>query len=130
MKFNFNTCTLCRDNFNISNLIKKINRNYRLYFDNKHKMYLIVNIAKNNEICLKFYNFNQNIINKLLQSRVENSYKIFNEIDNFNKMIELKNKKSIIENTSQKMCEVSNFSKRLNHLSLNTINKILGADLC
>lgn len=130
MKFNSNHCFLYKDNFNISNLIKKINKNYRLYFDNKHKIYFIVNIAKNNEICLKFYNFKQNVINNLLYSKVENSHKIFNEIDNLNKMIELKNKNNLIEDTTNKVGEINKFSKRLNHLSSHTINKILGADLC
>jgi hypothetical protein len=93
-------------------------------------MYLIVNIAKNHEICYRFYNFKQNIMNNLMYSKVENSYQIFNEIDNFNKMIELKNKKRTTEDTGNKLTEINNFSKRLNHLSSQTINKILGADLC
>jgi hypothetical protein len=69
-------------------------------------------------------------MNNLMYSKVENSYQIFNEIDNFNKMIELKNKKRITEDTGNKLTEINNFSKRLNHLSSQTINKILGADLC
>ena len=130
MKFNLNHCFLYEDNFNISNLIKKINKNYRLYFDNKHKLYLIVNIAKNHEICYKFYNFKQDVINNLLYSKVENSHQIFKEIDNFNIMNELKTKKNLMQNTSDKVVEISNLSKRLNHLSTQTLNKILGADLC
>ena len=104
MKFNLNYCVLYKDNFNVSNLIKKINPQYKLYFNQKDKVYFIVNSAKNNEICLKFYNFNY--------------------------LTELKNKNSIIENTSQKIIELNNFSKRVNHLSQTTLTKIIGGDLC
>ena len=130
MKFNLNYCVLYNDNFNVSNLIKKINPQYKLYFNQKDKVYFIVNSAKNNEICLKFYNFNQNVLKILQSSKVENSHKLFKEIDNFNYLTELKNKNSIIENTSQKIIELNNFSKRVNHLSQTTLTKIIGGDLC
>lgn len=130
MKFNFKYCFLYQDNFNIYNLIKKINADYRLYFNSKDKIYFIVNIAKNYEICFKFYNFNTNILKNLQYSKIENSLQIFREIDNFNLMTELKNKKSITDSTTLKIAEIANVSKRLNHLSSNTVNKIIGADLC
>ena len=130
MKFNLNYCVLYNDNFNLSNLIKKINLQYKLYFNQKDKIYFIVNSAKNNEICLKFYNFNQNVLKILQSTKVENSHKLFKEIDNFNYLTELKNKNSIIENTSQKIIELNNFSKRANHLSQTTLTKIIGGDLC
>lgn len=130
MKFNLNYCALYKDNFNVSNLIKKINPYYKLYFNKKDKIYFIVNSAKNNEICLKFYNFNQNVLKILQSTKVENSHKLFKEIDNFNYLTELKNKNSIIENTSQKIIELNNFSKRVNHLSQTTLTKIIGGDLC
>ena len=130
MKFNLNYCVLYNDNFNLSNLIKKINLQYKLYFNQKDKIYFIVNSAKNNEICLKFYNFNQNVLKILQSTKVENSHKLFKEIDNFNYLTELKNKNSIIENTSQKIIELNNFSKRVNHLSQTTLTKIIGGDLC
>lgn len=130
MKFNLNYCVLYKDNFNVSNLIKKINPYYKLYFNKKDKIYFIVNSAKNNEICLKFYNFNQNVLKILQSTKVENSHKLFKEIDNFNYLTELKNKNSIIENTSQKIIELNNFSKRVNHLSQTTLTKIIGGDLC
>lgn len=130
MKFNLNYCVLYKDNFNVSNLIKKINPQYKLYFNQKDKIYFIVNSAKNNEICLKFYNFNQNVLKILQSTKVENSHKLFKEIDNFNYLTELKNKNSIIENTSQKIIELNNFSKRVNHLSQTTLTKIIGGDLC
>ena len=130
MKFNLNYCVLYNDNFNVSNLIKKINPQYKLYFNQKDKVYFIVNSAKNNEICLKFYNFNQNVLKILQSTKVENSHILFKEIDNFNYLTELKNKNSIIENTSQKIIELNNFSKRVNHLSQTTLTKIIGGDLC
>lgn len=130
MKFNLNYCVLYNDNFNLSNLIRKINPQYKLYFNQKDKIYFIVNSAKNNEICLKFYNFNQNVLKILQSTKVENSHKLFKEIDNFNYLTELKNKNSIIENTSQKIIELNNFSKRANHLSQTTLTKIIGGDLC
>ena len=130
MKFNLNYCVLYNDNFNVSNLIKKINPQYKLYFNQKDKIYFIVNSAKNNEICLKFYNFNQNVLKILQSTKVENSHKLFKEIDNLNYLTELKNKNSIIENTSQKIIELNKFSKRVNHLSQTTLTKIIGGDSC
>ena len=130
MKFNFNHCYLYKDSFNISNLIKKINPNYRLFFNAKEKCYIIVNYAKNNEICLKFYNFNQNIIKTLNKTKVENSHRIFDEIDNLNNLTELKHKEKLMDDTTQKFIELNKSSQRLNHLSTHTLNKITGADLC
>lgn len=83
-----------KDMFNIYNLITKINPDYRLVFSTKYKYFAIINIAKNNQICLKFTNFSLDIITKLQQTRVERKKIIFKELDEFND--NLTNKKTQI----------------------------------
>ena len=70
MRFNPKYCFEYKDNFNYYNLITKINSNYKLFFNAKDRCFIIVNSAKNNEICLNFDNFNQNVEKILNLSKV------------------------------------------------------------
>lgn len=130
MKFNNMYCHEYKDNFNLFNLIKKINKNYRLFFDEKHRMFLIVNIAKNCEICLNFCNFKQNILKLLNFTRVENSKEIFNFIENNNKnLIEL----SLIKNSEtakNKMSEIQHYTKRTNSFNFKDIKNYIEEKQC
>ncbi len=90
-----------KDNYNIYNLITKINKGYRLVFSQKYKYFAIINSAKNNEICLKFNSFSLNIVEKLLNSRIERNKIIFREIEEFNDKIKEKN----IDNFKQYMTD-------------------------
>lgn len=114
-----------KDNFNIYNLITLIDKNYRLVFDKINKCFCIINIANNNEICLKFNKFSLNIIKTLQKTRVENSNKIFKEIDNFNEKLREKNitNSKILVNDSIK--ELTNYLKRTNSISQKDINAII-----
>ena len=107
-----------KDQFNIYNLITKIDKNYRLVFNNFNKIFYIINIAKNNQICLKFRDFNQNIIFLLQKSRIENSYKIFNEIEIFNENLNKNLIKKQVQNTADRLHELSKIYKRLNTISV------------
>ena len=121
----FNSFEEYKDQFNIYNLITLIDKNYRLVFDRCNKIFCIINIAKNNQFCLNFKDFNQNIIFLLQKSRIENSYKIFNELENFNENLNKKLIKNQIQKTGDKLHELSKIYKRLNTISIKT-NKLAG----
>lgn len=114
-----------KDNYNIYNLITKINKYYRMVFNKKEKNFNIINIAKNNQICLKFNSFSENIINKLLKTRVENSYQIFKNIDECNEKIKDKNQLNTQEELSDKITNLLNYSKRVNSISNRDIELII-----
>ena len=80
-----------KDNFNYYNLITKINPNYRLFFNQLTKSFEIINIAKNNEICMKFNNFSCNLLKILQKTKTENSTQLFKFIDEHNQKIINKN---------------------------------------
>ena len=102
--FNIYYCSQYKDIYNIYNLITKIDKNYKLYFNNKSKEYIVVDTAKNNKI-------------------------IKNIEDENEKIIELNNKK-IKNDTIEKMIETINFSKRVSDISSNDIKKIIGENVC
>ena len=114
-----------KDNYNIYNLITKIDENYRLIFNKKEHDFCIINIAKNNQICLKFKSFSFNIIKTLSKTRVENSQKIFKEIENFNNNLELKNQNKLNIDLKDRIDNLYKFSKRVNSISSSEINQII-----
>lgn len=115
-----------KDQFNIYNLITKIDKYYKLVFDKKEKIFKIINTAKNNQICLKFIQFNDNIVNLLQKTRVENSQKIFNFIENYNKELNNKTIKNNIDLAANKINELSKILNRLNSLSNKNLKQIIG----
>ena len=123
---NFNNYELYKDQFNIYNLITKIDVGYRQVFNKVNKTFCIINIAKNNQICLKFSDFNKNILFLLQKSRVENSYKIFNHIEIYNENLNQKLNKNKIDNTVNKLKELSKIYNRLNKISIKNTNQIIG----
>lgn len=112
-----NNLQLYFDNYNICNLIKKIDRGYTLYFDNFQKKFVVVNSANNNEICMKFDNISPNILKILNYTRVCNSKKIFQEIEKNNTYLSEKMMSDIHQNISDKMQEMSYFCSRSNSIS-------------
>lgn len=115
---NFNQYELYKDQFNIYNLITLINKNYRLVFDKKNKIFCVLNIAKNYQICLKFKAFNKNIIFLLQKTKVENSKKLFDEIEKFNENLNKKYLNNKLEETADKFREITKIYKRLNAISI------------
>ena len=114
-----------KDNFNIYNLVTKINPYYKLIFDKINKCFLIINTANFNEICLKFHSFNANILKNLSETRIENSYKLFNYIDEYNNILLEKNKNNASKKLSDSMLNLFAYSTRVNSITKNDINKIL-----
>ena len=123
--FNSKYFVLYKDNYNIYNLIKKIDRHYLLYFNTKDKSFYIVNSANNNQICLNFNNFSSNILKILQSTLIENSSKIFNFIEEHNNRLReniLKNNKlSLLD----KLIETQKYSRRTNKFLKKDINKII-----
>lgn len=115
-----------KDNFNYYNLITKINPFYKLYFDKKNKCFIIANSAKNNQICLKFNSFSIDLLKILSKSRIENSKKIFEEIDVFNENLKQNYIKKTSQKANDKLIDFLNFSHRVSNVSPNEVQKILG----
>lgn len=124
MKFTHKHIKPYFDNFNICNLIKKINKNYRLCFDTKNKNFLVLDISNNYQICLKTNRVDSRILFKLQQTSTSNSEHIFKEIEIHNEKL----KQKILQDTKEKAIdsavEISRYSKRTNLLTNREINKI------
>lgn len=130
MKFNSNIFEPYKDQFNLYNLIKKINPAYKLYFNKKYRKFIIINSDKNNEVCKEFYSFSENILQDLRFSKIENSNNVFKFIDKHNQKLEqditCKNKE-IINTISS---EYKTLSNRSNNITKSDLSKIIGATKC
>ena len=114
-----------KDMYNIYNLITKINKNYRLYYDKKHKCFLIINLANNYEVCLKFSSFSQNIIKILQKTQISNACRIFKEIEENNEVVFKQKEREIQNKVSNKIEEVNWLVSRKNKILKSDINKII-----
>lgn len=123
---NFKNLVKYKDMYNIYNLITKIDSGYVLYYDHKEKLFIILNSAKNHQICLKTSVLSPNIIKSLQKSRVENFIKNVKNIDIENEKLEQKMIKGFKENLSLKMTETLNFTKRASKIFDSDIRKIIG----
>lgn len=130
MKFNKLYFFKIKDQFNYYNLIQKINPGFRLYFNNKDKKFVIVNIDKNFEICKVFDNFFENILHNLRFYRVENFNKIIDFTEKRNNKIKEKNDEKISEITKFSLSEALKLSNRSSTIKQSDINKIIGATKC
>lgn len=125
MSLNTKRYDIYKDNFNIYNLITKIDKNYLLVFDKIKKQFSVLNSAKNYQNCLNFNNFSLDIIKSLQFTRVDNSQKLFNFIDCYNENLERKNIDDLKFKTSTAVNDLIAYSKRTNSISKNDINKII-----
>ena len=130
MKFNKFYFEEYKDQFNYYNLIKKININFRLFFNKKDKIFAVVNIKNNFEICMSFKRFFENILQDLRFYKIENYNKIIQFIDEKNNILETKkqiqNRKILLD----KLNEFKQFSLHSKTISQSDINKIIGATKC
>lgn len=127
MKLNFNHIKLYKDNYNIYNLIKKINSVYTLFYDIKNLRFLIVDSEKN-EICLTAEKIDSSVLLKLQKTRVENSKNIFDEIEINNAKIEEQSIKHIKQKTCDFAADYINLSKRTNKISEIELKKLTEGD--
>lgn len=122
----FNNIYEYHDMFNYYQRIKKINKNYLLCFDNINKFFIILNTAKNNQICLKFNNFCLNIEKILQKTKIENASKLFVEIDENNKKLVNSNLKNAKNDMTNKILDLNSYCKRTNKILQSDIDKIIG----
>lgn len=130
MKFNKLYFVKYKDQFNYYNIIQKINPGFRLYFNNKNKKFVIVNIYNNFEICKVFDCFFENIIQDLRFFRIENYNEILNLNEKTNAKIKEKNNEKISEITKFSLSEALKLSNRSSAIKQTDINKIIGATKC
>ncbi|MBQ8424538.1 MAG: hypothetical protein IJX17_00775 [Clostridia bacterium] len=113
-----------KDMFNIYNMIKKINKDYSLFFDKKNKDFLIINTKNHYEICYRFKNFSSNILLTLQKTKVENSSQLFDFIELENKKLTEKYQKEKLDKLSLKVKELKKYSSRTNKILQSDIDKI------
>ena len=118
--------TKYNDMYNYSKRIKKINKNYELFYDSFNKLFIILNNANNGEICLKFNSFNLNIENILQKTSVKNSRILFKEIEETNNKLDNLKLKKVKNSLTDKCNELTMYSYRTNKILQSDINKILG----
>ena len=82
-----------RDLFGYYKIITKINPFYKLCFDKKAKDFVVINTDRNEEVCIRFDEFNFNLEKSLQESHVKNAEKIFEMVDEHNREVEQKAKK-------------------------------------
>ena len=99
MTINSNKFSPYKDIFNIYNLITKINNGYKLFFNKSNKKFYIFNTNNNNEICLTFTTFSENILQDLRFSRIENLNKNLELIEEFNENLLMKNQENLKQNS-------------------------------
>lgn len=130
MKFNKLYFIKYKDQFNYYNIIQKINPGFRLYFNNKNKKFVIVNIYNNFEICKVFDAFFENIIQDLRFFRIENYNKILNLNEKTNAKIKEKNEEKNLEIIKFSLSEALKLNNRSCTVKQTDINKIIGATKC
>ena len=114
-----------RDLFGYYKIITKINPFYKLCFDKKAKDFVVINTDRNEEVCIRFDEFNFNLEKSLQESHVKNAEKIFEMVDEHNREVEQKAKKDSSYMLKTRLNELFSYSKRTNHISDSDIKKII-----
>ena len=97
------------DVYFISKLIKKLNKNFELYFNIKNNMYEIYDNSNMN-IVVTYKNYpDDKLIEKLLKTNQHNMKTLFNEIDEYNNKLTVNNEKQLINNTTDKINTIFNY---------------------
>lgn len=130
MKFNNLHFKPYKDLFNNYNKIKKINPGYKLYFNNKDKKFVIVNIYNNFEICKVFDTLFGNFEDDLRFSEIRNINQILQKIENDNFSLSQKFKIINSEKQALAMKNFSQISSRSTKIKQTDIDKIIGASKC
>ena len=130
MKFNSMNYVLYKDQFNYYNLIRKINPNYRLFFNKKNKKFYIININNNFEQCYKLEKITDYFLQQLYFSQIHNFNKVLESIEECNSRLEKININNLYDKTSFALDEITKINNRSNEINTNDINKIIGATQC
>lgn len=125
MKLKLQNLEEYQDNFNYYNLITNIDPDYRLFYNKKEKCFLVLNIAKNYQICLKFNSFSLNLPIILQKTRIEKSKALLENIEKENEQLSLNYQNSCINELTQKSLELLRYSSRVPAVSNIDIKKII-----
>lgn len=130
MKFNNLYFEPYKDIYNYHKIIKTIKSGFRLFFNKKDKLFSVVNIFKNNEICFSFYDISKINLNDLRFSLIENCIKVLNTIDKYNSNLIEKQTKNNREILNFSLKEIVNLSNRSNSVKQQDIDNIIGETIC
>jgi len=115
------------DVYFISDQIKKINKNFELFFNKKTSLYEVRN--KNNyELVITYKNYpDYGLIEKLYKTNKENMKNLFIEIEKENEKINNKKTKDLIDRSSNQISMIFNYlvSQPSKDLTSNQIKNII-----
>lgn len=114
------------DMYNKCNQIKQIDPEYAIYFNKKDKYFIVAKNADYLHFCMKFNSFSTNIEKLLKKTRVENSRKLFKEIDLINENISKQKFKHNREEMANKIIETKRLYYSGHKVLQSDINKIIG----
>ena len=108
---NFKNLISVNDIFFISEDLKKINKNFKLFFNTLHSRYEIHDISKHNSFVLSYNRYpDRKLITKLYQTKKENMVKLFQEIEKHNEKLEIDKQNKLIDESKQKLNEFVKFT--------------------
>lgn len=116
------------DVYFISELIKKLNKNYTLYYNQKINRYEIHDTQKTPSLIITYYSYpDQKLIEKLILTKPENSKKIFDQIEKHNEQLRIKNERENISKANDYLNEILHYgqSKVDFNISKEQIKKII-----
>ena len=111
------------DVYFISELIKNINPNFKLFFNTLFKRYEIHNTNERPSFVISCESYpNQTTIEKLLKTNKENMAILFKEIDENNKKLEEKKENELLDKTQSQFTELLNYLDKSPSKSFDNIN--------
>ncbi|MBQ3158556.1 MAG: hypothetical protein IJB98_02560 [Clostridia bacterium] len=119
---------LVNDVYFINKQIKKINKNYELFYNLNNQKYEIHDISKpKHSLCLSSPVYpSLEMIKKLIKTSTQNMKSLFKEIDAHNKQLDEQKQFQALDTSNQKFKEIMKYAEtKPNALSKEEINKII-----
>lgn len=104
---------ITNDTFYISERIRGIDDNYRLYFNNQSKKIEVHNLSQNiNTYCLTnpFEVLDYRLIDYVLKTHIKNAEKVSCEIESHNEKLKMDNEQILKTYTENRLKEIYNYS--------------------
>lgn len=100
------------DIFFISERIKEINENYKLFYNKKLKRYEVHDFSNMLTLCVTYNKYpNDKLIKKLTLTKKENARRYIKEIEAENQKLEKENEMKILNNSLDKLNEVFHYAE-------------------
>ena len=116
------------DVYFISNLIKKINSNFKLFYNQNSNKYEVHNFLEKPSLIISFSRYpDYGLIEKLYYTNKDNMKNLFKNIELSNKNIEIKQQEMFLDKSNQQLNEIFHYelSNPGKTLSKKQIEKIL-----